>query len=110
MAGGDVLLDVLGGEAEGAVGVRKRRGLRRAVALTPASLEFVAIVRDERGDPILQQLGIGDRPFDERVPEVEDDRLHRFFLSFSTCFQVRVLTTSAFVSQARRAWPTPSST
>ena len=32
------------------------------------------------------------------------------FLSFSICFHVRVFTTSAFVSHARRAWPTPNST
>ena len=41
----------------------------------------------------------------EIVPERQ-----RFFLSFSICFHVRVLTTSSFVSHARRAWPTPSST
>ena len=35
---------------------------------------------------------------------------HRFLRSFSICFHVRVLRTSSFVSQARRAWPTPSST
>ncbi len=34
----------------------------------------------------------------------------RFFRSFSICFHVRVFRTSSFVSHARRAWPTPSST
>ena len=35
---------------------------------------------------------------------------HRFFRSFSICFHVRVFNTSSLVNQARRAWPTPSST
>src|SRR5581483_5522945 len=34
----------------------------------------------------------------------------RFFRSFSICFHARVLSTSSFVSHARRAWPIPSST
>ena len=54
-------------------------------------------------------IEVGRRPLERRravAPQVDG----RDFLIRSICFHVRVFTTSAFVSQARRAWPIPNST
>ena len=51
-----------------------------------------------------------DETKSRRRVEVVAEGRHRFFRSFRSCASVRVLTTSSFVSHARRAWPTPSST
>ena len=53
----------------------------------------------------------GDRQNEPAVDFPHDEVGHgRFFRSLSSCFQVRVLATSAFVSQPRRACATASST
>ena len=53
-------------------------------------------------------LEVPRRPLQRRGPVLSEAQRF-FFRSFSICGQVRVLTTSSFVSQPRRAWPTPSS-
>ena len=45
-----------------------------------------------------------------RAREIVSEGRQRFFFNFSICFHVRVFSTSSFVSHARRACPTPSST
>ena len=65
---------------------------------------------DARGDrQLADALQIRVDPVGREV-EIVAKPSSRFFRSFSICFQVRVFSTSSFVSQARRAWPTPSST
>ncbi len=72
-----------------------------AARIAPGSISRshaqVADVRQVRVDPVGGAV------------EIVAER-HAFFFNFSICFHVRVLSTSSFVSHARRAWPTPSST
>src|SRR5439155_19892947 len=69
----DVLGDVLVGYAQRAVGVRKRAGLRRSVAVAPATLELVWVNRRKRCEALLQNFRLTGRKLDERVPEIEND-------------------------------------
>ncbi len=65
--------------------------------------------RDARRDgQVGHSLQVRVRPVRREI-EIVAER-HRFFFSFWICAQVRVFSTSSFVSHARRAWPTPSST
>ena len=55
-------------------------------------------------------LEVARGPVDRGVTVLAEVGHGRFRRSFSTCFHVRVLSTSSFVSQPRRACPTASST
>ena len=98
----------------------KLRGERPQVRLHRADFTIAAASEPEHPEPrrvraevrrqtVVHPPGAFHRPRDQRLPEIEDDRPVLHFLSFSICFQVRVLTIWSFVSHARRAWAMPSS-
>src|SRR6185437_7632114 len=67
---GDVLVDVLVGDAQRAVRVGERPRLRRAVPVAPAALELLGVKPRQLGEPQLQRLRLARRELDERVPQV----------------------------------------
>ena len=92
------------------------------VQVAQERFEGLALFRRRLGQPGADGTGLdpgGDRqladalevrigPVGGQVQVVAEG--HRCLRSFSICFHVRVFNTSPFVSHARRAWPTPSST
>ena len=79
---------------------RRERQLRRQLARLH--------LREHR--QLVDALEIARRPLDRRRSVLAKVAHGRFRRIFSSCFHVRVFTTSSFVSQPRRAWPIPSST
>src|SRR5207249_9052853 len=100
------------GQPERSVDGRQRLRLGGEIVLLHPPLDLVQGDSDAIGESPPERRGLLQRPTNERFPEVEEDGTNhrRRFLSRSTCFQVRVFSTSSFVSQARRACPIPSST
>jgi hypothetical protein len=84
----------------------------------PEGGELIRVATEPLRHPILEGAA-GDRvEVDQRVPQIEDHRadhsnprlsLEAHPSSFLICGHVRVFSTCSFLSQARRAWPTPSS-
>src|SRR5581483_7034908 len=99
--GHDHLVEVAQHRLERLSMLRRRGGQLRAHVARP----------DPRGDGELRDAAeerVG--PVGGRIEVVAEAHLGRGLRSFSICLHDRVLSTSSFVSQARRACPTPSST
>ncbi len=74
--------------------------VRRGGSFADSSPGFTCASTGSSADP----LEVARRPLERgRTVLAEVDARARFLCSFSSCFHVRVLTTSAFVSQPRRA-------
>src|SRR4051812_13147071 len=104
------------------VPVRQRRQ-HELVEIAQHRLERLRLLRRRLGQRRPQLAGCdprGDRQLADpaevvldpggRTCEILAEGGQRFFFNFSICFHVRVFSTSSFVSHARRACPTPSST
>ena len=102
------------GSAPGRSARRGRAGRRRRARAARArdGQPRPQLARPHGGNhrPLGDPLQVGRDPLGRGREIVTEAHPGRRFRIRSTCFHVLVLTTSSFVSQARRAWPTPSST